>query len=275
MSLARSPGSEAAGPDRRNLSLGEEGWTLRYDNRDGDWMAYEYRARDCSLLVSGSLPWQVCAEPLAGVVCGVFLSLRQRTLLHGACVRLGGASFALLGASGHGKSTLTAALMQEGATLVTEDLLVAAQTPSGWNVEAGAPTLHLLDDAYAMVGAGLCARGRAAPKVREGKYALDMTRAFDGAASEPPTLAGIYLLDPPAARALTQLTTLSGRRALLRVLEHLYGSRWIRAVAECDLQFCADLVADVPVHVLSQRWRLEETRETAAMLGRHVLAAAS
>ena len=275
MPLARSPKLEKAGSNRRNLSFGEAGWTLRYDNRDGDWMAYEYRVRDCCVLVSGSLPWQVCAEPLAGVVCGVLLSLRQRTLLHGACVKLGGASFALLGASGHGKSTLTAALMQEGATLVTEDLLVAARTPSGWNVEAGAPTLHLLEDAYAMVGAGLSSRGQAAPKVREGKYALDMTGAFDGAASGPPTLAGIYLLDPPAARALTRLTTLSGRRALLRVLEHLYGSGWIRAVAECDLHFCADLVADVPVHVLSQRWRLEEILETAAMLRWHVLAASS
>jgi hypothetical protein len=271
--LARSAKLDRAGPDRRSLSIGEAGWTLRYDNREGDWMAYEYRAQDRQMLVSGSLPWQVCAEPLAGVVCGVLLGLRQRTLLHGACVKLGGASFALLGASGHGKSTLTAALLKEGATLVTEDLLVAARRPSGWTVEPGAPTLHLLEDAYAMVGAGLGGRGQAAPRVREGKYALDLMAAVDGARPGPPILAGIYLLDPPASRESTELVRLSGRRALLRVLEHLYGAGWIRAVAECDLHFCADLVADVPVHVLSQRWRLEEVPETAALLRRHVLAA--
>lgn len=260
--LARAARTGTAGPDRRDLTVADEGWTLRYDNRDGDWMAYDYRSADRTLAVSGSLPWPVRAEPLAGVVCGVLLGLETRTLLHGACLKLGETCFALLGASGHGKSTLAAALVREGASLVSEDLLVAARTPAGWTVEPGAPSLHLLPDSYAMLGP----TGVGTAKVRDGKYALDLPAAAAG----PAPLAGLYLLDPPDARATAQLARLSGRRALLRVFEHIYGKAWIRSPGETDLRFCAALVADVPVHALSRPWSLAAVPETAAMLRRHL-----
>ena len=229
-------------------------------------MAYDYRARDRGLSVSASLPWEIAAEPLAGIVCGVLLGLEGRTLLHGAGLTLGGSSFAILGASGHGKSTLAAALVREGASLLTEDLLILGSAPSGWLVEPGAPSLHLLEDAYAALGAQPAG---AAPKVREGKFAIPMPAPVSGQAP----LAALYVLDPPAPDAPAQLTRLSGRRALLRVIEHLYGAGWIRAVGEADLRFCAGLVAQVPVYALSRPWRLDRVPETAAMLRGHVATA--
>jgi hypothetical protein len=264
--IGRFPRSEEAGPDRRSLEAGAAGWTLRYDNRDGDWMAYDYRARDRRLSVSASLPWEISSEPLAGVVCGVLLGLEGRTLLHGACLKLGDSAVALLGASGHGKSTLAAALAREGAALLTEDLLVLARTPTGWAVEPGAPSLHLLEDSYAALGAPLA---EAAPKLREGKFAI----AMSAARSEPAPLAAIYILDPPAAEAPARIAALSGRHAVMRMLDHLYGAAWIRPRGEADLRFCAELVSAVPVHALSRPWRLDRVGETAALLRRHVSAA--
>jgi hypothetical protein len=255
----RFPRSDAAGPDRRNLAVGPDGWMLRYDNRDGDWIAYDYRAIGRRLSVSASLPWEICAEPLAGVVCGVLLGLERRTLLHGACLKLGDSAFALLGASGHGKSTLAAALVREGASLLTEDLLVLARTPSGWRVEPGAPSLHLLEDSYAALGTDLAG---AAPKVREGKFAIGLPAAIAG----PAPIEAVYVLDPPAPEAEARLTRLQGRRALLRIIEHLYGSAWIRPPGETDLRFCADLVAGVPVHALSRPWHLDQVARTAELL---------
>jgi hypothetical protein len=258
--LPRSRRERVRGPDRRDLEVSPEGWTLRYDNRDGDWMAYDYHEPDRLLSVSGSLPWEVRSAPLGGLVWGVFLGLRRRTLLHGACVRLGGAGLALLGASGHGKSTLAAALLLRGGGLVSEDLLVPAAAPSGWIVEPGAPSLHLLEDAYAM----LRGPGQKAPTLRDGKYRLVLSPDDGG----PVPLAAICLLDPPEPRPKALLTRLSGRRALLGILEHLYGSAWIRPPDEADLRLCAALVADVPVHALSRPWNLEGVPETADLLRR-------
>lgn len=262
MDRGRFPASAEAGADRRSLSAGADGWTLRYDNRGGDWMAYGYRARDRYLSVSASLPWEICAGPIAGVVCGVLLGLEGRTLLHGAALKLGHSAFALIGASGHGKSTLAAALVREGAALLTEDLLVSAPSPGGWIVEPGGPSLHLLEDSYAALGEP---SGAAAPKVRDGKFAIDVPAA--GAGQEP--LAAIYVLDPPGADTEARFNRLTRARALMRVLDHLYGAPWIRPRSEGDLRFCSDLVAQVPVYALSRPWRLDRVAETAAMLRRH------
>lgn len=265
VALPRAPRIEASGPDRRDLAVGPGGWTLRYDNPDGDWMAYDYRAAERRLSVSASLPWEISSPPLCGVVCGVLLGLRQRTLLHGACLNLGGRSYGLLGASGHGKSTLAAALVRDGAAVLTEDLLVADRSASGWIVEPGAPSLHLLEDSYAALGSGLSRPATA----RGGKYALDLSLPEDGICAGEAPLAGLYILDPPAADGAAGLVRLKGRHALLRLLDHLYGAAWIRPPGRSDLDFCSALAAEIPVYAVSRPWRLDGVRETAAMLRRH------
>ena len=274
VALPRSPRAPESGPDRRDLAVRPEGWTLRYDNRAGDWMAYDYRAADRRLSVSGSLPWETSAWPLGGVVCAVLLGLRQRTLLHGACMALGERSYGLLGASGHGKSTLAAALVREGAALLTEDLLVAARAPWGWRVEPGAPTLHLLEDSYAALASKLGSPATGAATVRDGKYALDLSSPQLGTGAVQAPLAGLYILDPPSPDGAARLTRLKGRRALLRLLDHLYGAGWIRPLGQSDLDFCSALVAEVPIHAVSRPWRLGAVGETAAMLRRHWAAGA-
>lgn len=228
-------------------------------------MAYDYRARDRCLSVSASLPWEICAAPLGGVVPGVLLGLEGRPLLHGACLKLGEAAVALLGASGHGKSTLAAALVRDGAALLTEDLLVLDDAGGEWIVEPGAHSLHLLEDSYAALGG---APAGAAPKVRDGKFAVDIPAA--GAGRTP--LSAICILDPPASGEAAGLTRLAGRDAVIRLMAHLYGAAWIRAPGRADLGFCAGLAARVPVHALSRPWRLESVPETAALLRGHILA---
>jgi hypothetical protein len=262
--LPREDPSSNLGPDRRDLSVRAGGWILRYDNRDGDWMAYDYREADRGLRVSGSLPWPTRAEPLSGVVPAVLLGLRGQALLHGAALQAGGIGFALLGASGQGKSTLAAALAGEGAVMLSEDLLVPARTPGGWRIEPGAPSLHLLADAFA----AFAPSGPRPVETRDGKYALDCGQE----PADPVPLAGLCLLDPPAPGGKAELTPLSGRRALMRLAEHLYGTLWIRRPSEADLALCAALVEEVGIWALSRPWSLEQVPGTAAMLMRHFAA---
>ncbi|MFL6843701.1 MAG: hypothetical protein ACJ8ER_02335 [Allosphingosinicella sp.] len=226
-------------------------------------MAYDYLEADRRLDVSGSLPWKTRAEPLSGVVPAVLLGLGGRTLLHGAALQAGGAAFALLGGSGQGKSTLAAALVREGGVLVSEDLLVPVRTAEGWRIEPGARSLHLLADAFA----ALAPPGPRPVETRDGKYAVD---CGDGP-THPVPLAGLCLLDPPAPGGAAELRPLSGRRALMRLAEHLYGA-WIRPPSEADLRLCAALVQEVGIWALSRPWGLEQVPGTAAMLMRHFAA---
>jgi hypothetical protein len=260
-----APSQPPSGPDRRDLAVTDSGWTLRYDNREGGWMSFEYSAGDRRLLLSGSVGWEAFEGPLGGVVCAVLLRLRGATLLHGACVGWGdNRAIAILGASGHGKSTLAGALVARGATPLTEDLLLLRLGPGGPVVEPGAPTLHLLADAYRHL----------APHLRAGSprpSGDDKIRLLLGGEAAPVRLSAIYVLDPPGNGGEPSLEQLWGPSAVGVLAEHLYGCRWIRPAGGGDLAFCARLARGVPVFALSRPWALEAVLDTAARLRSHAL----
>jgi hypothetical protein len=260
----RAPAERPSGPDRRDLKVTEAGWTLRYDNREGGWMAFDYSARDRRLLASGSVGWEAFEGPLGGVVCGVLLRLAGATLLHGACLGFGVRAAAILGASGHGKSTLAGALIALGAAPVTEDLLVLRRGTEGFVAEPGAPTLHLLADAYRHLEPHL-PTGSVCPS-GDGKVRLEP----GGGDSSPVRLAALYVLEPPGSYEETELRRLSGPSAIGALAEHLYGSRWIRPAGDEDLAFCARLAREVPVFALSRPWALEGLLATAALVRSHL-----
>lgn len=253
-----------SGPDRRDLRLTDSGWTLRYDNREGGWMAFEYSALDRRLRLSGSVDWEAFEGPLGGVVCAVLLRLGGATLLHGACVALGDRAVAILGASGHGKSTLAGALVAGGAAPLTEDLLLLRRGPAGYLAEPGAPTLHLLADAYRYLSAHLPAGS--ARQAGDGKIRLVL-----GGEAAPARLSALYVLEPPGGGGKASLERLSGPSAVGALAEHLYGSRWIRPAGDGDLAFCARLALEVPVFALSRPWALDGLLATAGTVRSHTL----
>lgn len=261
-----APAERPSGPDRRDLRVTDTGWTLRYDNREGGWMAFEYSAGDRRLLASGSVAWEAFEGPLSGVVCGVLLRLAGSTLLHGACVGFGDRAIAILGASGHGKSTLAGALVALGAALLTEDLLLLGRNAAGPHAEPGAPTLHLLADAYRHLQPHFPAAS--ARPGGDGKVRLEL-----GGEAAPARLSAVYVLEPPGSREGTALERLSGPSAVGALAEHLYGSRWIRPVDGDDLAFCARLANEVPVFALSRPWALETVLATAEVVRSHALEA--
>jgi len=261
-----SPAKPSSGPDRRDLQVTEAGWALRYDNRDGGWMIFEYSARDWHVRVSGSVPWEECVGPLCGLVCGLFLRLAGATLLHGACLKAGDEAFAILGASGQGKSTLAGALIGQGAELITEDLLVFRHTSEGYFAEPGAPTLHLGPDSYESLFPGLEDAGRTVRMTGDGKIRLILPwDRKDGVA--PVLLSAIFILRP-GVPVLTSLERLSGARAVSDLTEHLYGQSWMRPTDSSDLEFCARLARQVPIFAVLRPWALDEVAETATLLQR-------
>lgn len=74
-----------------------------------------HRAQSCSEELVGLL--------LEGPVLSTLLTLKGHAVLHASAIQLGGRSFAFIGPSGRGKSTLAAALCRVGARLISDDTL--------------------------------------------------------------------------------------------------------------------------------------------------------
>jgi hypothetical protein len=64
-------------------------------------------------------------------------------VLHATAVIIDGEALALLGPSGHGKSTFAAAFLQAGFPILTDDLLVVKETRKGMVVPPGVPRIKL------------------------------------------------------------------------------------------------------------------------------------
>ena len=80
---------------------------------------------------------------LLSQVISVALLAQEIESLHGSAVAFGQQAFVMLGDCGNGKSTLTAALIQSGAKLLTDDLVVLRDSGSSIDVAPGAFRLKL------------------------------------------------------------------------------------------------------------------------------------
>jgi hypothetical protein len=70
-------------------------------------------------------------------------------VLHATAVIVDGEALALLGPSGHGKSTLAAAFLSAGYPVLTDDLLVLMETPEGIMIPPGIPRIKLFPETAA------------------------------------------------------------------------------------------------------------------------------
>ena len=80
---------------------------------------------------------------LTGPILACLLQLRGTTCLHGSVVAMDGRALVLLGTTGAGKSTTALALVQRGATLVSDDLAPLDPASHGFVVRYGQPALRL------------------------------------------------------------------------------------------------------------------------------------
>jgi hypothetical protein len=89
---------------------------------------------------TGVLPW-----PFHSTVAALLLAWRGSLPFHGSAVSIDGHGVMICGVSGAGKSSLTAALVAEGAHFISDDLsvVVADEDRSSWNLVRGRPGIRL------------------------------------------------------------------------------------------------------------------------------------
>jgi hypothetical protein len=83
---------------------------------------------------------------LTGSVAAYVLQLRGVTCLHASVVDVGGRAIALVGSTGAGKSTTAAAFVQQGCSLIADDIAALEARPGGFAVQSGPRRLRLYQE---------------------------------------------------------------------------------------------------------------------------------
>lgn len=154
---------------------------------------------------------------LTGTIFGVLLHQRGIVPLHASCVSIDGTGVAFAGASGSGKSTLVAALLQRGATFVSDDICAFTPVRNGeFRVWPGARRIKL-DDAGVAAVDGSLSELEAAGGGR-GKYHVPVSARSTGSSAVP--LSRVYLL--AFGEGAARLERLDGLDAISALVDETY-----------------------------------------------------
>lgn len=218
----------------------------------------------CHPLPAASL--EVFHTYLVGQVLSVALAKRGREPLHATAAVVDGGVVAFLGDCGYGKSSLGAAFLQGGFTLLTDDLLILEREGDHYLAHPGPSRIKLFPE---MARSLLGEQGDSVPMNQltpKRILRLDPPRA----APSPAPLRAIYVLRPPKAMpSLRRITIrpLSARAAYLELLRNTF-TTLVRDRDRLKRQFlmATELASRVPVRSLSYPRRLDRLPSVRAAI---------
>ncbi len=188
------------------------GWAEFVVDEGGDTVHMSWSAGDL---------FAEASELLVGPVFSCLLRQRGLTCLHGAVLALDDRVIALVGPAGAGKSTTSLGLVQRGATLISDDLVVLRERDGRPVVSAGAPRLRLPDDsARALHGSADDLAPIAIHAYRESaKRYFELPSPAAHASDAPVALDAVYFLAPrgPSGQA-PEVRTCRRADALVRLM---------------------------------------------------------
>ena len=225
-------------------------------SRDGsliEWFQEGGEARDLATLLAGS-------------VAGFALQLRGLVGLHGNGLTRDGAAFGLLGPSGYGKSSLSAALMNTGCEFLTDDLL-AVEMDSGIPMAlSGQQRLKLWPDALEK----LLPNDRGTQTYVSWLLKQCIAPSALGArGSEARPLKALFILIPIAAEETPMVQPVHGERALIALVANSYQAHLLIGEPELvaqRLDFLQALVRETPVFALGCPRSFERLPMTAELV---------
>jgi hypothetical protein len=156
---------------------------------------------------------------LADQVVPRVLSRQSELVVHAGAVRQGGTAVLLLGASGHGKSTLSASLSHAGWELLGDDAMVVSWEDGVPSANAIYPGLRLFPDSLeAVVSSGVTAHSMAH---YSSKRRVDAAVAQPHRA-DPSAIAAMFLLGGPGEIDTVRMRCLSIADSCIAVLENSF-----------------------------------------------------
>lgn len=180
-----------------------------------------------------------------------WLELKGFVTLHASAVNLSGHAVAFIGHSHHGKSTLAASMLQQGYSLLTDDVLPVIAQDAAYLAYPGFPSMrmwpgeteHFLDRVDDLE--------RVHPQFTKRQVPLEQTKI--GAFSDQPAwLKRVYILDrrdPSELPAGPQIQSVSHRNAVIELLRYSFVTRLAEAAGLLPQRFqlLTGLVQQVPL----------------------------
>ncbi|MGQ0703486.1 MAG: serine/threonine protein kinase [Gemmatimonadales bacterium] len=204
---------------------------------------------------------------LLGPILGCLLRLLGRTFLHGSAVAVEGRVLAFLGTRGAGKSTTALALVQRGAAMVTDDLVLLEESEAGFDIPPGPPSLRLRPDpAGVLCGSFEALRPVWSDESRPRKGCLDIPTAER--TSEPQKLEAVYVLGERRSTGPDcEVVPMRPAEALSVLMAQRSGTFLLDQAAHArDLALLGRLTRTVPVRRVLRREGLDGLREIADTL---------
>ena len=270
------PGTALAVP-RDRVVLPKDNWIEHAFLPDGRFYLCAPGVVEAILAADGRQALCASAEPadsrsveanLLNIVLGTALTLQGEEPLHSTAVDLGGFAVAFLGPSGIGKTTLAAYLVQQGATLLTDDVLRLVFDGGRALALPGPYRMKVLPDTVQHFVPDTLADGYFNPL--SGKMMMQPSRPRPGRGGIP-LKALYYLGDLPGQAATHEVVavSLSGFELMRVLLSSAMDDR--NATADRlhrQLRFAGRVVATVPIRALRYPRRFDVMSDVAAEIRR-------
>lgn len=161
-----------------------------------------------------------------GPVFALYFHLQETQVLHASAIVIDGQAVAFVDWCGGGKSTLAAAFVQQGYSLLTDDVLVLREMDGVHWSTPGYPVLRLWPEVVARLFGSPDKFARLLPRLE--KRCVPVGDAFYAA---PCPLGAICLLDEHLVHdeGKIQPTAVNPREAVIELVRNTYGARWLES----------------------------------------------
>jgi hypothetical protein len=198
-----------------------------------------------------------------GHVMALLLQQRGSLALHANAVAVNGGGTVFLGASGAGKTTLTAGLHRRGYSVLADDLVTVGVSDAGCpTVYPGSACLKLLPDVLAFLGES----PESLPKLYAGSEKR-VRRVAPGARALTHRLACAFVLTEGVRPGVRRLRPCD---AVVELLRHAYGTQHSGAATTARLRRCADVASRVPVYRLTRAPSLSTLPTLLTLVAEHL-----
>jgi len=182
---------------------------------------------------------------LVGVPVGACLMQNGATVLHGAAAEVAGGAIVAVGANGAGKSSLIAALVQQGGSRITDNLAVIRFKEQQPSLQPGPSSMRLWQDMAAELGHKTSEGRQVSPEMN--KFVFDAPNV----ATKPTALRAILCIN---AQQVSEpiLHRMQSGPATAAVMGNHFRGKIARLISSAALDRAAAIATTTPVYELTR-----------------------